>query len=48
MLHFDEYIIIKGTKIFECPVAPLNGYSGGGTQVFITGKTKNVLVPLKD
>ena len=48
MLHLNEYIIKKGTKIFKGPVAPLNGQPGGGSQVFITGKLEDLLIPIKD
>ena len=44
MLHLDSYTLKAGTKIFKGKVAPLNGHSGGGDQIFIIGDIYDVLL----
>ncbi len=49
MLFLEKYKIPKGTKIFRGRVAPLNGHSGGGSQIFIIGQDINkLLIPILD
>lgn len=47
MLFFEKFKIKKGTEIYKGTVAPLNGYTGGGSQIFITGENiEDILTPI--
>ncbi|MCK5883330.1 MAG: hypothetical protein KAG61_06555, partial [Bacteriovoracaceae bacterium] len=49
MLHLDKFKIKHGTEIYRGKIAPLNGHTGGGSQIFITGENiENILIPILD
>lgn len=49
MLHLDKFKIKNGTEIYRGKVAPLNGHTGGGSQIFITGdNVEDILIPVLD
>lgn len=49
MLHLSKFKIKRGTEIYRGKVAPLNGHTGGGSQIFITGEViEDILIPILD